>query len=162
LIDPAAARCIASLRAIPGSRLFKLETERGYRDLTATDLNAYLADIAGCDISAKDFRTLRASSMALTGLAMKPDGSKASRRRVLARLCRDISVRLCNTPAVVRKSYIHLPLLEAYERGDALNYEAGSTPRGCTQNERLLLSFLLALEGSQASTAKSRESSEPD
>jgi DNA topoisomerase-1 len=162
LIDPAVARSIASLRAVPGSRLFRLTMDCGYRNLTATDLNAYLADVADCDISAKDFRTLRASSMALSRLAMEPGGSKASRRKVLAQLCRDISVSLCNTPAVVRKSYIHLPLLEAYERGDALNYEAGATPRGCTRGERLLLSFLLTVDESQASTAKSTKSSEPD
>jgi DNA topoisomerase-1 len=100
--------------------------------------------------------------MALTRLAMEPGGSKASRRKVLAQLCRGISVSLCNTPAVVRKSYVHLPLLEAYERGDPLNYDAGATPRGCTRGERLLLSFLLAVDDSQASTAKSSESSEPD
>jgi DNA topoisomerase-1 len=149
LVDTAVARNIAKLRALPGRRLFKLKTERGYRDLTATDLNTYLADVAGCDISAKDFRTLRASSMALAALKMKPESSKTSRRKIVAQICRDISAGLCNTPAVVRKSYIHSPLLEAYERGDVLDHDAGAALKGCTKSEASLLSFLLTLDENQ-------------
>ena len=63
--DAKLAKVLAELRRVRGSRLFKLRTEDGYRPMTATDLNAYLAEGAGKPITAKDFRTLFASVAAL-------------------------------------------------------------------------------------------------
>jgi DNA topoisomerase-1 len=40
----------------------------------------------------------------------------------------DIAVMLGNTPAIVRKSYVHGRVLEAFERGDLAAVYAGAKP----------------------------------
>jgi DNA topoisomerase-1 len=142
LLDPRVARNIAQARSIRGRRLFELEAERGRRNMTAADLNRYLAQIAQCDITAKDFRTLRASTLAIENLADNPRQTMAQRRRVLAALCREISGVLCNTPAVVRKSYIHTPLITEYEAGTLALPARRARRKGCTESENLLHTFL--------------------
>jgi DNA topoisomerase-1 len=142
LTDQKVARNVLDARRIPGRRLFKLRSGSGYRNMTANDLNAYLAGIAKCDISAKDFRTLRASSLAVATLAGSSPPTLAARRRVLARICREIGATLCNTPSVARKSYVHAPLVAAYEQGSPIAPKISMRLRGCTQGECLLLAFL--------------------
>jgi DNA topoisomerase I len=140
--DAKVARNIEELRRVRGRRLFKLRSGKSYRNMTANDLNAYLAQIAQCDISAKDFRTLRASSLAIASLALNRGKTTAARRRILAKTCRDISEVLSNTPAVVRKSYIHSPLMTGYEKGALAMANTPTPAKGRTQGERLLLAFL--------------------
>src|SRR5687768_1637803 len=67
--DAVLAEALTALRGIRGPRLFKLRTEQGYRPMTASDLNAYLAEIAGKPVTAKDFRTFYASATALDHLS---------------------------------------------------------------------------------------------
>ena len=58
------------LRELPGTRLFQYRAEDGaMRIVTASDVNAFLREIAGVKISLKDFRTLCASAAALEALA---------------------------------------------------------------------------------------------
>jgi DNA topoisomerase-1 len=142
LTDLKVARNIEEARKLRGRRLFKLRSGEKYRNMTANDLNAYLARIAKCDISAKDFRTLRASSLAIASLALNRGKTSAARRRILAKTCRDISEVLSNTPAVVRKSYIHSPLMAGYEKGALAMANTPTPAKGRRQGERLLLAFL--------------------
>lgn len=142
LMDRKVARNISEARQSGKKRLFTLSAEAGQRNMTATDLNAYLTEIAACDISAKDFRTLRASSMAISHLIAGPKKTLAARRRNLARVCRDISRVLFNTPAVVRRSYVHAPLLSDYETATLVRPRKASRQRGCREGENLLLAFL--------------------
>src|SRR4029079_9523071 len=117
--DAALAEALAALRAIRGPRIFKLQMEQGFRPMTASDLNAYLAEIAGKPVTAKDFRTFYASATALDHLSqLGPIESPAARRRVVAEIARAISAELANTPAVVRKSYIHPRIVAKFELGE--------------------------------------------
>jgi DNA topoisomerase-1 len=140
--DPKLARNIEEALMGRGRRLFRLRSGAGYRNMTATDLNAYLARIAKCEISARDFRTLRASSLAIASLCMQPGKTISERRRILARTCREISVVLFNTPSVVRKSYVHAPLVAEFEKGSLAAARPRARLKGCTQGECLLLAFL--------------------
>jgi len=88
LTDTKVARNIEAARKTKGRRLFKLRSGKGYRNMTANDLNAYLAEIANCDISAKDFRALRASALAITSLSAAGEGKTSARRRAWAKACR--------------------------------------------------------------------------
>jgi DNA topoisomerase-1 len=142
VVDAKLARNIEEARIGKGRRLFRLRSASGYRNMTATDLNAYLVRIAKCDISAKDFRTLRASSLAMASLSMQPAKTTSERRRILARTCRDISAVLFNTPSVVRKSYVHVPLLAEFEKGALAAARPQTRLKGCTQGECLLFDFL--------------------
>ena len=58
LKDRRVAKVIRALQELPGQRLFQyLDGEGVAQHVSSTDVNAYLRDISGNDISAKDFRT---------------------------------------------------------------------------------------------------------
>jgi DNA topoisomerase I len=142
LYDP---KCVKNIRwslKIPGVRLFRIITAQGMRNMTAVDLNKYLFEISGEEVSAKDFRTLRASSHALWRFSGSQSSSKREREREALSVAKEISANLCNTPAIVRKSYIHPRIIECHVKG-----RLGITPhikamRGRSKPETLLLKFL--------------------
>lgn len=141
--DPLLIAALKELRTYPGARLFKLKTSDGFRAMTAADLNQYLAESSGKPITAKDFRTLFASSAALNHFQnFGPPRTTAVARRTIMDAARKISAELANTPAVTRKSYIHPSIIERYERGKLET--AGDAPkkRGLTTAEAKLMQFL--------------------
>lgn len=141
LTDGKCARNIARALKQPGRRLFKLKAANGCRNMTAGDLNRYFARIAGATISAKDFRTLRASALAVERLAGDDATTTAERRRRLAAVAKEISALLANTPAVARKSYIHAQIVADYECGQ-LGACPASRLRRCSKAEGRLYLFL--------------------
>jgi DNA topoisomerase-1 len=128
---PALAAAIQELMRLPGRRLFQYRDADGrMRAVTAADANAYLNDIAGAPVTAKDFRTLAANAAAATRLAaLKPAPEPAARRRQLAGVIREVSELLGNTPAVARKSYVHRELVNAFEDRRLSGVHARATPR---------------------------------
>jgi DNA topoisomerase-1 len=127
---PCLARAVPAWLALPGTRLFQYTAEDGaVCRISAAETNAYLQRIAGGPISAKTFRTLAASAMATERLGLvEPAGSPTARRRQIGAVMTDIAVMLGNTPAIVRKSYVHGRVLEAFERGDLAAVYAGAKP----------------------------------
>jgi DNA topoisomerase-1 len=141
--DPLLISALKELRAYPGARLFKLKTNNGFRPMTAADLNQYLAQSSGKPITAKDFRTLFASSQALNQLQnFGRPSTTAVARRVVATVARKISIELANTPAVTRKSYIHPRIVESFEKGDLGNFKDAPKKRGVSSAESKLMQFL--------------------
>jgi len=116
---PALARALTELREIPGRRIFQYLDADGRRHrISAGDINAYLQEISGCDISAKDFRTLAATAAAGQRLCIADPAARArQRKRQVAEVMREVSELLGNTPTVARKSYVHRVLIEAFESG---------------------------------------------
>jgi DNA topoisomerase-1 len=87
-------------------------------DVTSDDVNEYLREISGIDMTAKDFRTWAGTVLAyraLRALAPVEDGRAAKRNVVEA--VKLTAGRLGNTPAVARQSYVHPAILEAYLDG---------------------------------------------
>lgn len=117
--SPRLARALSRIGALPGRRLFQYRDEEGVvRRVTAVDVNAYLREVTGLPVTAKDLRQLGASASAAEELvAIEPASSETGRRRQLATVMRAISSRLANTPAVVRKSYVHSVVVEAFASG---------------------------------------------
>ena len=142
LADRKIARNLLAALKLPGRRLFKLKGNDGWRSMTANDLNRYLSEIAGCDISAKDFRTLRASALALARFSENSGGTAKARKQLAVQVVREVSVRLVNTPAVVRKSYIYATILDQYLAGSLPSCAAVKPIRGCSRSEALLHQFL--------------------
>lgn len=140
LDDAKCARNIVQMKQLRGRRLFKLKAGKDYRNMTAADLNRYLVRIAGEKISAKDFRTLRASAVALERLAGQTGGAGREPRRKLAAVAEETSGLLANTPAVARKSYIHAEIIRQYEAGRLVD-RPGKLLRGCTKAESRLYRF---------------------
>ncbi|APU38658.1 MULTISPECIES: DNA topoisomerase IB [unclassified Streptomyces] len=125
LVDEQAHAVIRALlrRSGDGKRLFVYWEHAAWHEVRAEDLNAYLRDRSGQDVTAKDFRTWYATVLAAVALAVSQstaDASRARRGRVVARAVREVSEYLGNTPSVCRASYIHPRVIELYEDGETI------------------------------------------
>jgi DNA topoisomerase IB len=122
--DPQLSRIVRQLKSRPsdGDALFAYYQDRQWHPVHGSDINDYLKYLTGLDVSAKDFRTWNATVLAAVGLAVSPVSrtSASSRRRAVARVVKEVSEYLGNTPAVCRASYIDPRVIERYERGDTV------------------------------------------
>ncbi|MFD4247614.1 DNA topoisomerase IB [Streptomyces sp. NPDC058525] len=130
LVDEQAYTVIRALlrRKDGGRRLFAYWELGAWHEVRAEELNAYLQDRSGHDVTAKDFRTWYATVLAAVALAVSAgtgDSSRARRGRVVARATREVSHYLGNTPAVCRASYIHPRVIELYEEGQTIAASLG-------------------------------------
>ncbi|MFJ5135994.1 DNA topoisomerase IB [Streptomyces sp. NPDC088707] len=135
LVDEQAHAVIRSLlrRKEQGPRLFAYWERGAWHEVHAEDLNAYLRDRSGRDVTAKDFRTWYATVLAAVALAVSQTTSGASRARrgrVVARAVREVSDYLGNTPAVCRASYIDPRVIELYEGGKTIAGSLGELGEG--------------------------------
>ncbi len=117
---PAAGeRSSGAARTCPGQDLFQYVDDEGdAHDVTSDDVNDYLREISGTDVTAKDFRTWAGTVLAyraLRALAPVDDDRAAEAQRRRGRAA--TAGRLGNTPAVARNSYVHPPILDAYLDG---------------------------------------------
>ena len=110
---------IQQLFALPGRRLFQHRKEDGIvRSVRAGDVNTFLRQISGRQISLKDFRTMVASVGVLGTLATaKPAASERLRRSQVRSAVAVAAEELTNTSAVCRTSYVHDSVVVAFERG---------------------------------------------
>ena len=148
--DPRLAKIVQRCRELPGEELFQYVDAKGKRQLvTSDDINAYLREITGRDITAKDFRTWGGTMLA--AVELRRMGEAASRReadRNIVAAVDAVAARLGNTRAVCRKYYVHPALLHAYLMGETVP-EAPPMPRGrrergaaLRRDEVLVLQFL--------------------
>ncbi|MFV0131246.1 DNA topoisomerase IB [Streptomyces sp. HMX112] len=154
VVDPATCRSLTSLRRRRGGgdRLLAYWEGRAWHDLSSADVNTYLKELAGLEITAKDFRTWHATVLAAVALAVSRGAarSETARRRAIARAAKEVSGYLGNTPAVCRASYINPRVVELYEEGvtvsaalPALGEEGGyGTPATQGPAERAVLHML--------------------
>jgi DNA topoisomerase-1 len=132
---------------LPGQVLFQYVDEDGeVRPVTSTDVNEYLRDAAGIEVTAKDFRTWMGTLMATCALAsLEPPDSEAAGRRVLKGVLEEVAAQLRNTPAVCRGSYVHPLVIDAYLDGSLPERWDSGPVRGSRQlvaAERRLLALL--------------------
>jgi DNA topoisomerase-1 len=120
--DRRIARIVQRCQALRGEELFKYLDDEGKRQtVQAEDVNAYLQDITGRDITAKDFRTW-AGTM-LVAEALRKTGPANTKREAEKNVVAAVDLtakRLGNTRSVCRKYYIHPALIEAYLEGSVL------------------------------------------
>jgi DNA topoisomerase-1 len=117
LKDKTLARILKKLSSLRGRRLFSVPDENGQaRPVTASEVNAFLAEASGTDVTAKDFRTFRASAEALA-LLTENNGheSEKLRKKAVIEAADKASKMLVNTRMVARSSYIHPSVIKAYE-----------------------------------------------
>ena len=119
LEDRRLARIVCACRDLPRQELFQyLDDEGRRRDVSSTDVNAYLKEISGEDFTAKDFRTWSATVLACTSLSgFKPASSRAQAKKNIVTAIEAVAGVLGNTRSVCRKVYIHPAVLDAYESG---------------------------------------------
>ena len=128
--DRRLARIVKACQDLPGQRLFQYLDADGQRHaVESADVNAYLRDVLGEDVSAKDFRTWAGTLAAARALVTLPEcAGQAGAARNLVTCVKAVAGVLGNTPAVCRKAYIHPAVLAAYE--------AGGLPLKAAQSDR--------------------------
>ncbi len=139
--DASLARAITRITTLPGRRLLQYRNEDGtVAPIHAAEINTYLKRACGLPVSSKDLRMLAANAAAAELLlAGEAVASEAGRRRQLADIMRAISEKLVNTPAVVRKSYVHAIVIDAYASGRLQkSYAKARAKAGCSRIERAL------------------------
>ena len=139
--DAPLTRALARIATLPGPRLLQYRRDDGsVAAIHAAEINAYLKQAGGLSISSKDLRMLAANAAAAELLlAGEEIASEAGRKRQLADIMRAISERLVNTPAVVRKSYVHAIVIDAFASGRLQRSFAKARARaGCSRIERAL------------------------
>ena len=122
LSDPRLARIIQRCQDLPGHELFQyLDHKRKRQSISSDDVNEYLRELTGRDITAKNFRTWGGTMLAAVELrAMGPAVSRREADRNILRAIDAVAERLGNTRAVCRKYYVHPGLLRAYLMGQTV------------------------------------------
>lgn len=117
--DRRVARVIKDCQGLPGQKLFQYVDEDGApHEVTSADVNAYLKEISGRDVTAKDFRTWAGTVLAAMALReFEAFDTQAKAKVNLRTAIEQVSARLGNTPAVCRKCYIHPEILSSYTEG---------------------------------------------
>lgn len=120
--DRRIARIVQRCQELRGEELFKYLDDDGKRQtVQAEDVNAYLQEITGRDITAKDFRTWAGTMLAADALRqMGPAETRREAERNVVAAVDLTAKRLGNTRSVCRKYYIHPTLIEAYLEGSVL------------------------------------------
>jgi DNA topoisomerase IB len=91
---------------------------RQWRDVRSDEVNEYLRQASGGEMTAKDFRTWHATVIAAVELAAAgPQRSATARKRTVAHVMRTVSDQLGNTPAVARASYVDPRVVDLYHDG---------------------------------------------
>jgi DNA topoisomerase-1 len=136
VVDPEVAGIVKTLKARRGGidELLAYKADGRWRDVKSGDINAYLKDATGLDVSAKDFRTWGATVLAAVTLAAanSADFSPTKRKRLITHAVKQVAHYLGNTPAVARASYIDPRVFDRYRDGivvtvDVVADEAGGS-----------------------------------
>jgi len=166
--DKRLARIVKACQDIPGNELFQyLDAEGQRQSLDSSDVNAYLRDVGGAEMSAKVFRTWAGTVQAVAALRALPvpdpaGTTKAETARAVVEMVKAVAARLGNTPAVSRKAYIHPAVIEGFVAGTlhgrlaALAGRRGARLRGLDADERMTLAFLAAEAGAAARRPRAR------
>ena len=148
LRDRRIAKVIRACQELPGQQLFQYIDDDGERrGVSSTDVNAYLREIAGCEVTAKDFRTWAGTVMAALALGqVGPFTSPTDSKRKIRAAIDAVATKLGNTPTICRKCYVHPSILEGYLSGrlaKEIRVDGGVAPSdGLLAEEAAVLSYL--------------------
>ena len=103
--DRRIAKIIKACQELPGQELLQYVDDAGNcQDVTSTDVNDYLKEITGKDITAKDFRTWAGTVLAAMALnELESFDSAAQAKRNLRAAIEKVAGKLGNTPTICRK-----------------------------------------------------------
>lgn len=98
-----------------------------WQSISDSEVNSYLAKVAGPGFTAKDFRTWQGTAVAAVSLARSHRAGVTSPNAVTAAI-REASQWLHNTPAIARDSYVNPRVVALFEQGEvvALNRQHDS------------------------------------
>ncbi len=151
LQDRRLANIVRRCREIPGQALFQyIDEAEEHHAVASEDVNEYLREVSGEEVTAKDFRTWAATNLAALALReLEQFDSATKAKKNVVQAVEAVSRMLGNTPAICRKCYIHPAIFEGYldgslavalkERGEAALAEPDS---GLTAEEVAVTAFL--------------------
>jgi DNA topoisomerase-1 len=153
--DPRLIRVVRRCQELPGEQLFEYLDEAGTaRPIDSGDVNDYLREIAGEEITVKDFRTWGGSVICHQLLldAGSAESATEAKRMVVASI-KLVASRLGNTPAVCRASYVHPSIIDTYLDGELSGQADDVEDAELRADEQRLQSFLAALPAAPHSSA---------
>jgi DNA topoisomerase-1 len=148
LDDHRLASIVRRCRDLPGYHLFQYVDDEGNRVAVDSGMvNDYLREVAGEDITAKDFRTWHGTIHAAEELSVaEPPATDTEAKRVVTAAITAVAGYLGNKPATCRKYYVHPAILDSYLAGqlaDCMKSAAHASPvRGLTSSERSVMDIL--------------------
>jgi DNA topoisomerase-1 len=117
--DRRVAKIVDKCSDLPGHELFQYLDENGEsHDVESSHVNAYLKELAGEELTAKDFRTWAGTVLAARALSEAEafESTTQANKNIVAAI-KTVSASLGNTPSVCRKCYVHPGVLDAYLDG---------------------------------------------
>jgi DNA topoisomerase I len=129
--DHRVSRVLRQILELPGQELFRYRDQRGeLHAIASEDVNGYLREATGADLTTKDIRTWHATVAAASVLQeLGPWRSPAEGKRKVGQAVRQVARLLGNRPATSRKYYIHPEILESYLHGQLLSSLQAHYPR---------------------------------
>jgi DNA topoisomerase-1 len=143
--EPRLAKAVRECQDLPGQTLFQYRDDRRrIRSLSSSDINKYLKEISGAQLTAKDFRTWAgtlSAARALDGVTLPK--SKAAANRAVVAAIDEVAAALGNTRAVCRGSYIHPAVVDSFLDGVTLSdVTITRAPAGLAEAEARLVALL--------------------
>jgi DNA topoisomerase-1 len=151
LSDRRLAKIVKRCRDLPGQDLFQYLDEDGApHGVSSDDVNAYLRDVSGEEITAKDFRTWAATNLAALALSeLERFDTQTKAKKNIVQAVESVAKLLGNTPAICRKCYIHPAVFDGYLDGslaqglkDRAEAALATPESGLTADEVAVTAFL--------------------
>lgn len=143
--DARLSRIVHACKCLPGQALFEYVDKAGkIHDVRSTDVNDYLREASGGELTAKELRTWGGTVKALEILKKLGPCSEKSDRALKARerfVIRETAEHLRNTVAVCRKYYVHPRIFEA-DRCGKLHQARPRKVRALSSEEQVLAALL--------------------
>jgi DNA topoisomerase-1 len=119
LNDKRLSQLVKKCRDLPGQELFQyIDDENNRQSIGSGDVNEYLKNISGKDITAKDFRTWIGTLLSFSLLCECEDcDSDTAIKKNVNDVVKQVAQTLGNTPSICRKCYIHPVIIELYSLG---------------------------------------------
>jgi DNA topoisomerase-1 len=117
------AKIIKQCHDLPGQDLFEYRDENGaMQTICSQDVNEYLKDISGKDITAKNYRTWAGTITAAKMLdSLGTIETPKDLKKNLVSIVKKVAGQLRNLPSTAKKYYIHPAVFEAYSQGYTLS-----------------------------------------
>ena len=142
--DAALARDVRRCQDLPGQTLFEYRDDRHHvRRIGSADVNRYLADIAGPNVTAKDFRTWWGTVSAAVLFRQSPAATSArAHKRLELDVLDAVASQLGNTRAICKKCYVHPHVLAAAAQDVLWPADNGKPLAGLSADEMAVVRLL--------------------
>ena len=131
LADELVRASVADLlrRRSGGPELLAYKDGRRWKDVTSTDINSYVKEQVGGEVSAKDFRTWHGTVIAAVALAgaSADAATPTARKRAVTSAMKQVSEYLGNTPTVARSSYVDPRVIDLFADGVTISPRLASS-----------------------------------